>query len=49
MEQRRREEVVPEVAAALRRQTPVTREWIANRLAMASASHVSYLLAKSQT
>lgn len=37
------------LARALRRQTPVTRPWIANRLAMGSASYVSYLLAKSQT
>jgi hypothetical protein len=31
------------LARALRRQTPVTREWIARRLAMGSASCVSYV------
>jgi REP element-mobilizing transposase RayT len=35
------------LAWALGQQTPVTRAWIARRLAMGSASYVSYLLARS--
>lgn len=33
------------LAGRLRRQTPMTRQWIADRLHMGSASYVSYLLA----
>jgi hypothetical protein len=35
------------LAQVLRRQTPVTRQRIATRLAMSSANYLSYLLPKS--
>jgi hypothetical protein len=37
------------LAQALRAQTPMTREWIGRRLALGSASYVTYLLAKAGT
>ena len=36
------------LAQALRRATPMTRQWIARRLRMGSASYLSYLLGQAQ-
>jgi len=35
------------LARRLRRETPVTRQWIAGRLGMGSASYVSHLLGRT--
>jgi len=36
------------LALRLREETPMTRQWIANRLAMGSASYISHLTAKGK-